>query len=41
VLLSRLRAVSRNYWWGNKLSPDKRTASADEGDETGRCRRQV
>ena len=27
-------------WWGN-LSPDKRTAFADEGDETGRGRRQV
>jgi hypothetical protein len=27
-------------WWGN-LSPDTRTAFADEGDETGRGRRQV
>ncbi len=27
-------------WWGNDLSPDKRTAFANE-DETGRSRRQV
>lgn len=28
-------------WWGNNLSPDKRTAFAGAGDETGRGRGQV
>jgi hypothetical protein len=27
-------------WWGD-LSPDTRTALADEGDQTERCRRQT
>jgi hypothetical protein len=35
-----MRVVETN-WWGDNPSPDKRTASADEGDETVRGRRQV